>query len=351
MLAPVAHILPLTTIRRERLLPVPGRVVVRKGQKVSATDIIAEASLAPEHMILDIARGLGISVEQAEKHLQCKAGMRVVQDDVLAGPVGFTKRVVRAPQNGRVVVVSGSQVLLELERSPFELKAGMPGMVVTLSGDRGVIIETVGALVQGVWGNNRIDYGLLNILIREPEDILTADRLDVSLRGAILLAGYCKDPEALKAAAGLPVRGLVLSSMEASLVPIAKKMPFPILVLDGFGQIPMNSTAFKLLTTSERREVAVNAVTWDRYAGTRPELIIQLPASEEPAVPQEVDVFAMGQHVRVVRAPHQGLVGTIVAMIPGQYLLPNGLRAASGEVQFENGAKVVLPLVNLEVLK
>jgi hypothetical protein len=112
----------------------------------------------------------------------------------------------------------------------------MPGMVVTLSGDRGVIIETVGALVQGVWGNNRIDYGLLNILIREPEDILTADRLDVSLRGAILLAGYCKDPEALKAAAGLPVRGLVLSSMEASLVPIAKKMPFPILVLDGFGQ-------------------------------------------------------------------------------------------------------------------
>jgi hypothetical protein len=43
-------------------------------------------------------------------------------------------------------------------------------------------------------------------------------------------------------------------------------MRYPILVLDGFGAIPMNSAAFKLLTTNNKREVTVNAEHFDRYS-------------------------------------------------------------------------------------
>ena len=38
MLASIVHILPLTTVHRERVLPVPGRVLVRQGQTVQPRD-------------------------------------------------------------------------------------------------------------------------------------------------------------------------------------------------------------------------------------------------------------------------------------------------------------------------
>jgi len=350
MLAQVIHILPLTKIRRERLLPIPGKVLVRRGQKVSANDVIAEAKLNPEHLLLNIARGLGLSEDQSDKHLQCKAGMQVSQGDVLAGPVGMAKRVVRAPKNGRVLVAGGGQVLLELETAPYELKAAIPGTVENLVEDRGAIIEAIGALIQGVWGNGRTDYGVMSMLLNSSDDVLTPDRLDVSLRGSIILGGYCENPDVLKTAAGLPLRGLILSSMDAQLLPLAEKLRIPIIVLEGYGHRRMNSAAYKLLTTNERREVAINAQAWDPARGARPEIIIPLPATVEPVSPQETENFNAGKQVRLIRAPYEGSLGSIVEVRPGMTTLPSGVTAPAAEIQLENGEKMVLPLANLEII-
>jgi hypothetical protein len=351
MLAPVSHILPLTTIRREKLLPVAGRIVVRKGQKVSTTDVIAEARLMPEHLQLDVARGLGLNAEQADRQIQCKSGETIAQGDVIAGPVGISHRVVRSPRSGRVIAAGSGLVLLEVESTPYELKAGMPGTVIELVDDRGAIIETAGALVQGVWGNGRIDYGLMYVLARSPDEILTSDRLDVSLRGSMIMAGHCEEASALKAAAELPLRGLILASMSTSLVSLAMKIRFPIVIIEGFGHIPMNSAAFQLLSTNERREVALNAEPWDRFKGTRPEIVIPLPTAVDPQLPAEMDVFNPGQQVRCIRAPYAGKIGSLVALRQGMSTLPNGLLAQAAEVRLENGEDVLLPLVNIEVLE
>jgi len=349
MLAPVTHILPLTTIRRERILRSPGKVLVRKGQKVSANDTIAEASLAPEHLILDIVRGLGVPADKADSYIQVKAGDSVAAGDIVAGPVGISRRVVRSIKDGRVVLAGSGQVLIELKSQPFELKAGIPGEVIDLLGDQGAIIQTTGALIQGVWGNGPVDYGLLTLLAKSADDIFTPERLDVSMRGAVALAGWCSSAEALKTAADLPLRGLILSSMDPVLIPIASKIPIPIIVMEGFGQRPMNSIAYQLLSTSERREVALNAEPWDRYARTRPEVVIPLPATGELRPPSETAIFATGQQVRVLRPPHAGKVG-ILGGVGHRSILPNGLRALTAEVRLEDGESVVLPLANLEVL-
>jgi hypothetical protein len=350
MLAPVTHILPITTIRRERLLPVNGRIVVRKGQKVSATDVVAEAKLSQEHMLLDIARSLGVPAKEADQNLKCKAGDAVAQGDILAGPVGFAQRVVRAPKNGQVIVAGEGQILLEMEGGAFELKAGIPGIVAELIGDRGVLIETSGAVVQGVWGNGRIDFGLLNVLARTADDLLKPDRLDVSLRGSVLLGGYCEDPQVLKTAADLPLRGLIIGSVHPDLLSAAAKVRFPVIVLDGVGRRGINPMAFKLLATNERREAAINAEPWDRYSGKRPELVIPLPASAEIASPRETVEFAPGLRVLVVRAPCAGKVGVVTSIQPGMNLLPSGIKAPVAEIDLEDGDHVVVPLANLEAL-
>lgn len=350
MLAPVAHILPLTTLQRQRLLPVPGRVLVRKGQKVEPADVLAEAHLAPEHSVLDIARGLGLPPEKADEHIQRQAGEQVSEGDVIAGPVGLTRRVVRAPRSGKIIVAGNGQVLMAVDTRPYQLRAGIPGEVISLIPERGAVIENTGALIQGVWGNGRIDFGLLHVLASRPEEALTTDQLDVSLRGSVILAGYCEQAEALKTAAEIPIRGLVIASMDSSLISVASTMPYPIVVVEGFGLLPMSSAAFNLLSTSDRREIALNAEPWDQFTDQRPEVFIPLPAEGTIAAPQEIVEFSVDQRVRVVRAPYKSQLGTITALPAGQEVFASGVQGPAAEVNLESGDQVILPLANLEVL-
>jgi hypothetical protein len=350
MLAPVTHIIPLTNIRRERILPLPGKILVRKGQKVGATDIIAETSLSSEHLMLDISRGLGVSPSRADHYVQCKVGDQIAEGDLIAGPVGLTRRVMRTPRNGRVIQVEGGRVLLEVLGKSMQLKAGFPGEVVDLIPDRGAIIETTGALVQGVWGNGMMDYGVMYVRANTADQILTNDLLDVSLRSSIVLAGHCEKVEALNLVAELPLRGLILSSLNPALIPLAEKLPMPIMILEGFGQRPINSIAFKLLSTNEKREVALNAERRNRFIGSRPEVIIPLPASGERNLPRDTEWFTPGQQVRILSAPFAGKIGTLEEL-SGMTIFPNGIRALGAEVRLENGEKSILPLANLEVVE
>lgn len=351
MLAPVVHVLPMTRIRRHRLLPITGRVLVRKSQVVSAVDVVGEANQNPKHVLLDIARGLGVGINEVDQHLQRAAGDVIAEGDILAGPVGWGKRVVRAPCAGRVVLIGRGKLLLEQESVPQQVLAGLPGEVISLIPGRGAVIESIGALVQGVWGNGAINFGLLKVLIKKIEDILSVDQLDFDLRGSVVFGGYCGEERVLRAAADLPLKGLILSSMSSSLIPVASEITFPIIVIEGFGLLPVNSAAFNLLVTSDMREIALNAEIADPYTGQRPEVFISLPVNQMVHEPKDATIFAPGQKVRVIRAPYKSQIGTLMSMKPGLDVLPNGIKTKSGEVELENSIRVKLPLVNLEVLE
>jgi hypothetical protein len=138
--------------------------------------------------------------------------------------------------------------------------------------------------------------------------------------------------------------------MSPTLLSQASHAPYPILLIDGFGRRPMNSSAYKLLSTSIRREITLNAVTYDRLNGDRPEIYIPLPVSQDPPEPHDVETFIPGQTIRVISLTHPSRIGTLVQLSPNQVNLPNGLRVRTAEVQLESGEKILVPLTNLEVL-
>lgn len=350
MLAPITNISPLTIIHRERYLPSPGRVTAREGQRVNPKDIIADANIIPQHLMLDIAAGLAVPREDADRHIIRQVGDQVEEDDVIAGPVGRTKRVYRAPVAGKVVVVGDGKVLLEQKTGLFELKAGYSGVVVDVIPERGVAIEATGTLIQGAWGNGHVEYGMLQSQMKQAEELLSAGMINASMRGNIIMGGYVKDPEVLEKASDIPLRGLVLASMDSSLIPLAEEMDYPILLLEGFGRLPMSINSFKLLTTNQDRDIAVNAEPADINTGKRPELVIPLPSTGREELPPNALEFEVGQHIRVIRAPYLTYLGVIEAIPTGKIAFPSGLKLESAIVRLDDGEQITVPLANIEVL-
>ena len=182
MQAPVTHVLPLTLILRSRLLPAPGRVLVRQGQKVNASDIVAECRKLGQHILIDIRRGLAIPrPDEAEKMIERHEGESLKAGDVIAQTKGLLARVVRSPVDGVLVAIHNGRVLLEVPGEVFRLPAGFAGTVNEVLPERGVVMETNGALIQCMWGNDRFDQGLLLLEAHSPEQELKANRLDAIL--------------------------------------------------------------------------------------------------------------------------------------------------------------------------
>jgi len=303
--------------------------------------------------LVDVAKKLRISREQAEKSIMTGPGAAIQQGETLAeykeGLWG--SRRITSPVEGTVVAVKAARILIEPTPTLFELRAAVSGTVAAATPGFGIAIETPGALIEGVWGSGREGYGVLKIGVHERDAAMTAEQIDVSHHGTILVCGASLDTALLEKAQELQVRGLVVGGVPARLLKHLSRQNVPIVATEGIGRFPISATIFTLLQANEGRETSLLAITPQRLESRRPQIVIPLPASTAPPPPPgPAKTLAAGQQVRIRRAPYGGKSGTLKTMVEHPRRLDNDLRLLGADVVLEDGMVVFVPYVNLDII-
>ncbi len=340
----------LTTVSRVRLLPTWGKVLARVGQTVEADDIVAVANTYPQHHMLNISRGLGVSIENSQACVKRQIGDSIKEGSILAER-GKSGRVVRAPKDGTILSNKNGIVLLQSNSKVYKLKAGFPGIISKVMMDQGVIIESAGAFVQGVWGNGNQASGSLTTFTSSPKEPLSIDLINNDRNSVVSFAAFCIDPAVFDFAEENNWKGMIVGSLPAKLVPRVMKLPFPVMILEGFGKVPINTYTYELLNSYLGRNISVDAVKISSNSKERPEFFI--PAANDDIKPnhlnEEIDL-KIGSKVRIKRGRYFGATGIIAENINEEKtLFPSGARSETVVIKLPDDEKTVFPLANIDV--
>ncbi len=350
----LTRMIALTAIRRERLLPIKGEVLVNIGARVEPMSIVARAQVPGRYYILNAAQRLRVLPDAVDKYIQVKPGQKVEAGEVVAKRrigLGLSSRMVRAPNDGVVAAVGGGRVLVESVSTPIEVLAYLSGTVSNVMSGKGVLIETMGAWIQGAWGLGGESFGVLKVLSKRPDRPLRARRIDVGCHGAVLVGGLTLDQAALQQALEMQVRGIIIGSLSPSLIELAQEMPFPIIVTEGLGRAPMAAPIFKLLRSNDSREAAISGLTLSRWGAVRPEIVIPLPSGKAGPPSAPGAALKVGNQVRLTRGAMLGAVGTVHSLPSRPMSLETGARVWGAFVTFEGEEQEqFIPLFNLELL-
>jgi len=346
---------PLTQIVRRRLLPTPGQVQVRVGDRLQANDIVAQAQVPGRLQVIDLAKQLNRNVQTVKRLVCVNEGDTVPEGEVIASTKGILANImgaqqVRAPFSGTIQTIEDGYVFLREHSRTMSLSAYMPGQVIEEYPHRGVSLSVNGALVRGVWGSGGEGLGLLATMVGSPSEMLTWERVGLRYRGTIIVGGILQDPRVILRARQFRLAGIIVGSIHARLRSLCEQLPFPVIVTEGVGAIPMARPIFDLLQ-SYHGHLAVVSGKSNQIEG-QSEVIIPLP-KQGTLVQNALTVYrplGIGDNVRLTRPPYMGYVAQVIALPSEPQETAIGAPAAGAQVRLKDGRRVFVPYVNLEPL-
>ncbi len=358
---PETRIAPVIRVRRERSLPIPGEVSGAIGMRIGAQDVVARAYPPKMRRALSLTRVIGVREADVPKRLLKQVGDPVeAREIIIAKPINFgvQRLVYRAPEAGHIVAIQGSWMILDLYGPPHDVPALYRGSIVGVTPRRSAIVEAQGALIQGVWGSGTEAVGVIKWMTKTRDSVLDAPALEADARGSILVAGGGITAAGLKRAQELQAGGSVVGSLTPDLCEAARAGQVPVLVTEGFGDIPMSASVFELLSALNAQEAAINARYEPRGRnGARPELFVPLVVSRmqqsDQATEAQTPTVAPNARVRGTCAPNLGRVGTLPQEFTLKWIQTEaGTQLPGVDVEWQDlpGERELVAWTNLELI-
>lgn len=339
---------PQIVLQRERMLPQVGELIGSIGSEVTPMQVVGRSQIAGGYVVVNASEQLDLAPDMLTAYLRVGEGDLVETGDVLLRRGRWGTKVV-APAAGRVHAVQNGRLLLQRPFVWHELRALLRGTIINQLPQRGVVIETTGAYIQGRWGTQQEGFGRLRLLTETAEGILTAESWQGELERRVVVAGQVSETAVLHQATEANIAGLIVGSMPASLIPFAQTLSFPLIVTDGFGQPAMSEIIFNLLKKLDNRETTLFG-KMDEDKGSRPEIIVAtgVPSHQTLRPPAPL---AVGQTVRLLRQPYAQQLGKVVKLFEQAQALETGIYTPGAAVKLANGQVVFVPDANLDVIQ
>src|SRR5689334_21262729 len=183
-----------TVVRRRRLLPLPGALLVNMGDRVRSDQPVARAELPGKVYPINLGNQLSIAPDEIKDYLVKKEGERVQKDELLAENkplIKWFKNEIRSPVAGTVESVSPvtGQVLLREPPRLLYVLAYIDGTVVETIPRHGVLVEASRSLVLGMFGIGGEVWGELLVAVASPDEPLGPGHLKPDMKGKIVVGG------------------------------------------------------------------------------------------------------------------------------------------------------------------
>jgi len=367
---PGLKVLHETKINKERRLPLKGTVVVENGTTVQPDDIVAKTDLPGNVQMVNVANQLNIDADDVNDAMTVNVGSEVRKDDMIAetkGLFGMFKSNVTAPVDGTIEIISDTtgQVVIREAPIPVEIDAYMSGRIKEVIPEEGVVIESEGVFIQGIFGIGGESRGDLAVIVKDREEEITEELITSKLAGKIVVGGSFISLKAYKKAIQMKVAGVVVGGFNyfdledilgytlGVAITGSEDLVTSLILTEGYGKIRMGSQTFDLLKEHHGKFTSVNGATQIRAGVIRPEIVIPLSGDELKGDHKDAHAsegIQAGSLVRVIRAPYFGRMGKVVD-------LPSELRKMESETMVRvaiieiDGENIEIPRANLEMVE
>ena len=357
-------------IRKQRILPLKGDVLIKVGDKVKPDDVVARTLLPGKVVPLNVANKLGLPPEDIESVMLKKPGDAIKKGEMIAlsKTLWIFKNPAHATIDGTLESISKvtGQILQRGAPDPVEVKAYLTGEVTDVYPEEGCEVTCRGSFVQGIFGIGGEVYGDLHIGTPDHTTILDEKLINDDMKDKVVVGGSLVTADALKKAIKIGVRGIVTGGFDDKdlrdflgydigvAITGSETIGLTLVVTEGFGQINMAGKTFDLLKKHEGEMACINGATQIRAGVIRPEVVI--PRAEVESLgsaddTQDIPGLEIGSPVRVIRHPYFGHLGQVTDLPAPLHVLESESKARVLEVEFEDGQRAIVPRANVEMIE